>query len=132
MIGYKRLTRKDEKGRWVAEAGFYGIYLDSVQPKGNDMIYGDLVDRLAELENMMEKIGEDSLPFGIGDIVYYVYHDGGYTEVKIKKISFEKFRVGFWGKSDSGVQIEFDLFNFGSCVFLTEEEAQRKSEEWSR
>ncbi len=54
MSEYKRLTWKDEKGRWVAEAGFYGIYLDNVQPKRKDMIYGDVVNRLAELENKIE------------------------------------------------------------------------------
>ena len=54
MNEYKRLTRKDEKGRWVAEAGFYGIYLDNIQPEGKDMIYGDVVNRLADLENKIE------------------------------------------------------------------------------
>ena len=54
MSEYKRLTRKDENGRWVAEAGFYGIYLDNVQPKCKDMIYGDVINRLAELEDKIE------------------------------------------------------------------------------
>lgn len=54
MSEYRRLTRKDDKDRWVAEAGHYGIYLDNVLPKRKNMIYGDLVDRLAELENKIE------------------------------------------------------------------------------
>lgn len=132
MNEYKRLTRQNAKGEWVAEAGHFCVYHDDKSPSAADMMHGDIVNRLAELEGMTEKIGEYSLPVGIGGIVYYVYHDGGYTEVKIKEISFKELGVAFWGKSDSGVQIGFILSDFGSCVFLTEEEAQKKSEEWSR
>ena len=52
MSEYKRLTRKDDKGRWVAEAGRYGVYLDSETHA--DMMHGNIVDRLAELENKIE------------------------------------------------------------------------------
>ena len=52
MSEYKRTTKKDEKGRWVTEVGFYGIYLDN--EVHTDMIYGDVIDRLAELENKIE------------------------------------------------------------------------------
>lgn len=130
MREYKRLTRKDEKGRWVAEAGSYGIYLDNKAKA--DMMHGELISRFAELENMIEKIGKYSLPVGIGDIVYYVHRRGGYTELKIQEISFERLGVSFFGKSDSDGSIGFILSDFGSCVFPTEKEAQRKSEEWSR
>ena len=75
MSEYKRLTRKDEKGRWVAEAGFYGIYLDNVQPKGKDMVYGELIDRLAELENKIESGVIVELPKKEA----YVARDGGLT-----------------------------------------------------
>lgn len=54
MSEYKRLTRKDGKGNWVAEAGHYGVYLDSEVSGATDMIYGDIVNRLAELENKIE------------------------------------------------------------------------------
>ena len=52
MSEYKRLTRKDEKGRWVAKAGFYGVYLDD--NTNTDMMHGELVDRLSELEDKIE------------------------------------------------------------------------------
>ena len=52
MNEYKRLTRQNAKGEWVANAGHYGVYLD---PETHaDMIYGDIVNRLAELENKIE------------------------------------------------------------------------------
>lgn len=132
MNEYKRLTRQNAKGEWVANAGHYGVYLD---PETHaDMIYGDIVNRLAELENTTEKTGRYNFPVGINDYVYYVYHDGGYTELKICGIAFSKLGCGvsFFGISASNSSEEFMLSDFGVCVFLTEEEAQKKSEEWSR
>ena len=55
MSEYKRLTRKDEKGRWVAESGHFGVYLDDKSPSAADVMYGDIVNRLAELENKIER-----------------------------------------------------------------------------
>lgn len=128
----KRLTRKDEKGRWVADAGHFCVYHDDKLPSAADMMYGNIVDRLAELEDMTEKIGEHSLPVGIGDTVYYVYFYGGYIELKICRIIFSKFGVSFVGRSDSGRETEFFISAFETNVVFTEEEAQKKSEEWSR
>ena len=122
MDEYKRLTRIDDKGRWVAEAGHYGVYLDSETHA--DMMHGDIVNRLAELENMTEKIGEYSLPVGIGDTVYYV-------ALKICKIIFSENNVSFIGRNDWR-EMEFYISAFETNVVLTEEEAKKKSEEWSR
>ena len=59
MSEYERLTRKDKKGRWVAEIGFFGMYLKSdVSDTGEisytNLMYGKLIDRLAELEDKIE------------------------------------------------------------------------------
>ncbi len=128
MNSYKRLTKKDEKGRWVAEAGFYGVYLDNIQPEGKDMIYGDVVDRLAEHEDMVEKIGNRLLPVWIDDHVYSIYYGGGSIALKITQIIFGKHGVMFIGVSDSGEYRELLLCEFGISIFLTEEEAMRKYE----
>lgn len=130
MSEYKRITSMGPKGRCVAEAGFYGVYLDCDNKR--DMIFGDLVDRLSELEDMTEKIGKHCLPVGIGDIVYYVCFYGGYIELQISKIIFSQNDVAFVGKSASEREIMFYLSAFDTNVVRTESEAQKLSEAWSR
>ena len=73
MSEYKRLTRKDEKGRWVAEAGHYGIHLDN--DLHANIIHGELVNRLAELEDKIERGELVALPKKEA----YVARDGGLT-----------------------------------------------------
>lgn len=130
MSEYKRLTRKNEKGEWIAEVGHYEIYID--HEAHANVMHGDIIDCLAELEDMAEKVGKHSLPVGIGNIVYYAYHDGDYAELIITQIAFEKSRIFFTAKDCSGFHRGFTLSDFGSRIFLTEEEAQKKSEEWRR
>ena len=54
MRDYIRLTKKDDKGRWVAEAGHFCVIHDDKSPTAADMMFGDIVNRLAELENKIE------------------------------------------------------------------------------
>lgn len=108
MSEYKRLTRKDEKGRWVAEAGFYGVYLDNVQPKGKDMIYGDAINRLAKLEDKIESGELLELPKKEA----YVARDGGLT-----------VRVVYLGK-DGRVHFEYCNTEQQADDFLEKEKAR--------
>ncbi len=54
MSEYKRMTKKDDKGRWVANAGHFCVYHDDKSPSVADMMFGEIVNRLAELENKIE------------------------------------------------------------------------------
>lgn len=82
MSEYKRLTRKDQKGRWIADANHFGLYIDTTgQTRYGDVevVYGDVINRLAELENKIESGELVELPKkeflgknGIGENIYAV------------------------------------------------------------
>lgn len=49
---YERLTRKNENGQWEADGDGTVLMIDNGENRS--VVYGRLVDRLAELEDMLE------------------------------------------------------------------------------
>lgn len=96
MNEYKRLTQKDDKGRWAAEAGHFCVYHDDKSPCAADMMHGDIVNRLAELENKIESGELVELPrkskvyINDGDLKYRVVYLGIDKEIHSTFFEYER------------------------------------------
>ena len=129
---YKRLTKKFENGYVIADC--------STCPSCNKCddrthyCQTTIKERLAELEDELENGKVVRLPCKVGDAVYkilYVFGDRKIVQFKVSKISIdEKEILIFFRKSKKGWQ-EWCTKpqHFGSNVFLTREEAEKRLKE---
>lgn len=121
MKNYKRLTRRKADGRWDFADDFAGFY----NPKLETM-----AGRLCDLEDKIENGSLRELPCNVGDTVYEVFKN--HTPPFIKQTKIEKIIItekGLRLKLSRNSVYETSVANWGTTLFLTEDEAQKKLEE---
>ena len=121
MKNYKRLTRRRADGRWAFADDFAGFY----NPKLETM-----AGRLCDLEDKIENGTLVVLPCNVGDTVYEVFKN--HTPPFIQQTKIEKIIItekGLRLKLSRNSVYETSISNWGTTLFLTEEEAQKKLEE---
>lgn len=95
--------------------------LDGVEYYG-DLYGGEVINKLAEYEDLEEKGLLIKLPCKVGDTVWVIYANGDLSEQKVEYIS-KNIHSKEWNIGFHIGQIPFS--NFGKTVFLTEEEAEQ-------
>lgn len=120
---YKRLTRvhiaKDGDGSGFETGTKW------VEKLSQD---GDILHRLAELEDKIENGTLFELPCKAGDIVYriWTYSNGGYVQdYTIVEIEIYEDEILLFDDSDNQIQIT----DIGKTVFLTKDQAEARLKE---
>ena len=95
--------------------------------------YFDLLDKLAEYEDLEEQGLILKLPCKVGDTVYLVqkYHKPSLYELKVIDIILRdnEFYFDLVDICDEECSTPISTDDFGKCVFLTREEAEKKLSE---
>lgn len=123
---YKRVTERNDKSEAIYKTK---TNADSIVEnfKIHAIREGEVLDRLAELEDKIENGTIIELPCKVGKEIYYIsmiWRDGNFIG-EIYKANVSGFYI-----SDGFIQIEDDIIyhyhNYGEEVFLTKAEAEAK------
>lgn len=134
MEGYERLTKRNANGEVETVKRPKSSYIQEVYEEW-DEINRELKLRLAELEDKIEAGTLVTVPYAIGQEVYWVYKKG-YSDVEKVKVSLITI------KHDGSVDIRLNHYNYDgsyrSCfkydpkyyeLFNNEAEAEKRWEE---
>ena len=129
---YKRMTKKNRKSNAIVDM-VKSEYLKSPYR------YNKLIERLAELEDMVESGQIRILPCKLGDHVYVITRIGNFIDLDEYVVDwFDTYdiddkNIGFYfnGKNIEDCRSEFCCYDvdFGKTVFLTRAEAETRLEE---
>lgn len=101
-------------------------------------IRGDVIDKLAEYEDLEEQGRLVKLPCKVGDVVYAYCGEFGILEYDVDSIVIDKhitYQCSAYSEpirdcpSECLDEIEPDISDFGKTVFLTKSEAEAKLKE---
>lgn len=129
MMKYKRYTEKrNGKNVIPLRNAVCGVGLPkwSIEEHSDiqSFLSGEAVDRLAELEDKIEKGTIIELPCKVGDTVYQFDNGGEVYELMILGITIYKNKLYY-----ETIGIDFDNTAIGHSIFLTREEAEKRLKE---
>ena len=126
----ERLTEKIGNTNCVKGCGSnckYGFQHCRTEDWENCKTIDDVIDKLAEYEDLEEQDLLLRLPCKVGDTVYFIYHNEVHHE-EVKRF-FQCNGGKNWGIVLWGMYPDLYFDQIGKTVFLTKEEAEQKLKE---